>query len=62
VEQANEALRILSNRHREGLASTTDLLMAQAQFSQQKLMLSQSIMSYNITEAYLNFLSKLSNK
>lgn len=58
VEQADEALRILANRHREGLASTTDLLMAQAQFSQQKLLLSQSIMSYNITEAYLNFLSK----
>ena len=59
VEQADEALRILSNRHREGLASTTDLLMAQAQLSQQKLMLSQSIMSYNITEAYLNFLSEI---
>lgn len=58
VEQADEALRILVNRHREGLASTTDLLMAQAQLSQQKLLLSQSIMSYNITEAYLNFLSK----
>lgn len=58
VEQADEALRILSNRHREGLANTTDLLMAQAQFFQQKLMLSQSIMSYNITEAYLIFLSK----
>ena len=58
VEQADEALRILANRHREGLASTTDLLMAQAQLSQQKLLLSQSVMSYNITEAYLNFLSK----
>lgn len=58
VEQAGEALRILTNRHREGLASTTDLLMAQAQLSQQKLLLSQSIMSYNITEAYLDFLSK----
>ncbi len=58
VEQADEALRILANRHREGLASTTDLLMAQAQLSQQKLLLSQSIMSYNIIEAYLNFLSK----
>lgn len=57
VEQADEALRILTNRHREGLANTTDLLMAQAQLSQQKLLLSQSIMSYNITEAYLNFLS-----
>ena len=58
VGQADEALRILTNRHHEGLASTTDLLMAQAQLSQQKLLLSQSIMSYNITEAYLNFLSK----
>lgn len=58
VGQADEALRILSNRHREGLASTTDLLMAQAQLSQQKLLLSQSIMLYNITYSYLNFLSK----
>lgn len=58
VEQADEALRILTNRHREGLANTTDLLMAQAQLSQQKLLLAQSITSYNITEAYLNFLSK----
>ncbi|MDH6303703.1 outer membrane protein [Parabacteroides sp. PF5-5] len=57
VEQAEEALRILANRHNEGLASTTDLLMAQAQFSQQKLLLSQSIMTYNILEAYLHFLS-----
>ena len=58
VEQAGEALRILTNRHREGLANTTDLLMAQAQLSQQELLLTQSVMSYNITEAYLNFLSK----
>ena len=57
VEQAEEALRILADRHSEGLASTTDLLMAQAQFSQQKLLLSQSIMTYNIIEAYLRFLS-----
>ena len=59
VEQADEALRILSNRHREGLVSTTDLLMAQAQLSQQKLLLAQAIMSYNITKAYLDFLSKV---
>ena len=57
VEQAEEALRILANRHSEGLASTTDLLMAQAQFSQQELLLSQSIMTYNIIEAYLHFLT-----
>lgn len=57
VDQAEEALRILADRHGEGLASTTDLLMAQAQFSGRKLQLSQAIMSYNIIEAYLRFLS-----
>lgn len=61
VEQAEEALRILADRHSEGLASTTDLLMAQAQFSGQKLLLSQAIMSYNIIEAYLRFLSTTKN-
>lgn len=40
VDQADEALRILTNRHKEGLVNTTDLLMSQAQLSQQKLILS----------------------
>lgn len=57
VEQADEARRILANRHREGLANTTDLLTAQAQLAQQKLLLAQSVMSYNITAEYLHFLS-----
>jgi outer membrane protein TolC len=58
VAQADEALRILSNRYKEGLVSTTDLLMSQAQLSQQKLLLAQAVMSYNMTEAYLKFLSE----
>lgn len=58
VEQADEALRIMTNRHKEGLVNTTDLLMAQAQLSQQRLLLAQATMSYNITQAYLDFLSK----
>lgn len=58
VAQADEALRILANRHREGLVNTTDLLIAQAQLSQQSLLLAQAIMSYNITQAYLEFLLK----
>ena len=58
VAQADEALRILANRHREGLVNTTDLLIAQAQLSQQRLLLAQAIMSYNITQAYLEFLLK----
>ncbi|QIK58550.1 TolC family protein [Dysgonomonas sp. HDW5A] len=59
VKQADEALRILANRHKEGLVNTTDLLMSQAQLSQQKLMLAQAIMSYNITQSYFEFLSEL---
>lgn len=58
VEQSEEALRIQSNRHKEGLVSTTDLLMSQAQLSQQKLLQAQAVMTYNIALAYLIFLSK----
>lgn len=58
VEQAEEALRIMDNRHREGLVNTTDLLMSQAQHAQQKLQLVQAVMSFNITQAYLEFLAK----
>lgn len=59
VEQAAEALRILSNRYAEGLTKTSDLLMAQAQLSQQQLQLAQAIMSYNITLYYLNLQSTM---
>ena len=59
VEQATEALRILENRYKEGLVSTTDLLMSQTQLSQQELLLAQAIMSHNITIAYLEFLSEI---
>lgn len=58
VLQATEALRILSDRHREGLTSTTDLLMSQAQLAQQQLALAQAVMSYNITQAYSDFLAE----
>lgn len=58
IEQASEALRILENRYKEGLANTTDVLMAQAQLSQQKLLHSQAVMNYNITHAYIEFLTE----
>jgi outer membrane protein TolC len=57
VEQAEEALRILHNRYKEGLASTTDLLMAQAQLSQQEIERTKAIMSYNITKYYTELLT-----
>lgn len=58
ADQADEALRITSNRFKEGLANTTDLLMAQAQLSKQKLQLAQAVMEYNITQSYLEFITK----
>lgn len=58
VRQAEEALRILNDRHREGLASTTDCLMAQAQLSQQRMAMAQAVLSYNITTYYIEFLTQ----
>ena len=57
VDQAAEAFRIMNNRYKEGLVSTTDLLTSQAQLSQQRLLLAQSVMNYNITLSYHNFLT-----
>ena len=57
MAQATEALRILNNRYKEGLASTTDVLTAQAQLSQQRMALAQTIMSYNITKYYTELLT-----
>lgn len=59
VEQAAEALRILNDRYSEGLVSTTDLLAAQAQLSQQRLGLAQTIMNYNITRYYQELLTTI---
>ncbi len=58
VDQADEALRITNNRFKEGLVNTSDLLMAQAQLSKQKLQLAQAVMSYNVTQSYLEFITK----
>ncbi|TZF82829.1 TolC family protein [Pedobacter sp. BS3] len=57
VAQAEEALRILQNRYKEGLVNTTDVLHAQTQLSQQKLMLLQAIFSNQVTQAYIRFLT-----
>lgn len=59
VEQATEALRILNDRYKEGLVSTTDLLASQAQLSQQRLGLAQAVMNYNITQYYQELLTTI---
>lgn len=57
VALAAEALRILQNRYDQGLVNTTDMLTAQTQLSQQKLLYRQSVYTANVTAAYLQFLT-----
>jgi outer membrane protein TolC len=57
VEQAAESLRIMQNRYQQGLVNTTDLLMAQTQLSQQKMLKAQAIFMQKNTVTYLQFLT-----
>ena len=54
---ATEALRIIQNRYTQGLINTTDVLTAQSQLSQQKLLYRQAVYSAHVTAAYLEFLT-----
>lgn len=58
MEQSHEALRIRTNRFKEGLEKTSDLLMAETQFAQKQLDYYQTIFEYNYAQAYLRFLTK----
>jgi len=58
LEQSEESLRIRTNRFKEGLEKTSDLLISEAQYAQKQLEYYQTIFEYNYTQAYLNFLTK----
>jgi outer membrane protein TolC len=58
MEQSNESLRIRTNRFKEGLEKTSDLLIAETQFAQKELEYYQTIFEYNYAQAYLQFLTK----
>jgi len=58
LEQSEEALRIRTNRFKEGLEKTSDLLMADTQYAQKQLEYYQTIFEYNYAQAYLQFLTK----
>lgn len=58
MEQSEEALRIRTNRFKEGLEKTSDLLTADTQFAQKQLEYFQTIFEYNYAQAYLQFLTK----
>ena len=58
LDQSEESLRIRTNRFKEGLEKTTDLLMAETQFAQKQLEYYQTIFEYNYAQAYIQFLTK----
>lgn len=58
LEQSKEALRIRSNRFKEGLEKTTDLLGSETQYAQKQLEFYQTIFEYNYAQSYLQFLTK----
>jgi outer membrane protein TolC len=57
VQQSEEALRILQNRYEQGLISTNDILVAQTQLSQQRLLLAQAQLEQKSAINYLEFLT-----
>ncbi|NLP58443.1 TolC family protein [Lutibacter sp. B1] len=58
VEQSEEALRIRTNRFKQGLEKSSDLLNAETQFLQKQLEYLQTVFNYNYTKAYVAFLTK----
>ena len=58
LEQSKESLRIRTNRFKEGLEKTTDLLLAESQYAQKQLQYYQTIFEYNYAFQYLQFLTK----
>ncbi len=58
LQQSEESLRIRTNRYKEGLEKTADLLVNEAQYSQKQLEYFQTIFEFNYAQAYLQFLTK----
>lgn len=58
VTQSQEVLRITTNRFKQGLEKTTDLLNAETQFQNKQLDYYQAIFNYNLNKNYLIFLLK----
>ncbi|WP_452233185.1 TolC family protein [Lacinutrix sp. MEBiC02595] len=58
LEQSEESLRIRTNRFKEGLEKTSDLLIAETKYAQKQLEYYQTIFEYNYAQAYLQFLTK----
>ena len=58
LDQSEESLRIRTNRFKQGLEKTTDLLMVETQYAQKQLEYYQTVFEYNYAKAYVQFLTK----
>lgn len=58
MDQSEESLRIRTNRFKEGLEKTTDLLMAEAMYAEKQLAYYQTIFEYNQAQSLVSFLTK----
>ena len=58
LEQSSEALRICTNRFKQGLEKTTDLLMSETKYAQKQLEYYGAIFKHNYALAYVQFLTK----
>lgn len=58
LEQSKESLRIRTNRFKQGLEKTSDLLIAETQYAQKQLEYYQTIFEFNYAQTTLNFLTK----
>jgi outer membrane protein TolC len=58
LDQSGESMRIRTNRFKQGLEKTSDLLLVETQYSQKQLEYYQTIFEYNYAQSYLNFLTK----
>jgi outer membrane protein TolC len=58
MDQSKEVLRMTTNRFNEGLEQSKDLLHAETQFQEKELEYVQAIFNYNVSLAYLKFLTR----
>lgn len=62
VASAVESSRILRDRYEQGLAGSTDILLAQSQVAQQRLALARAVFDRDVARAYIDFLTTSSAK
>lgn len=58
MEQSEESLRIRTNRFKEGLERTSDLLIAETQYAEKQLAYLNTVFQHNYALAYLKFLTQ----